>query len=67
MATILNGLKSSVNSNLANVTAEVIGSGLFMNGSAADGELSRWCCKRNMSVIGQKAQDISRLPINMVM
>ena len=45
MATILNGLKTAVNSNLANVTAEVIGSGLFMNGSAADGVTFRWCCK----------------------
>ena len=63
MATILNGLKSSVNSNLANVTAEVIGSGLFMNGSAADGvNFLGGAVNENMSVIGQKAQDISRLP-----
>ena len=63
MATILNGLKSAVNSNLANVTAEVIGSGLFMNGSAADGvNFLGGAVNENMSVIGQKAQDISRLP-----
>ena len=63
MATILNGLESSVNSNLANVTAEVIGSGLFMNGSAADGvNFLGGAVNENMSVIGQKAQDISRLP-----
>jgi len=63
MATILNGLASSVNSNLANVTAEVIGSGLFMNGSAADGvNFLGGAVNENMSVIGQKAQDISRLP-----
>jgi len=63
MATILNGLKSSVNSSLANVTAEVIGSGLFMNGSAADGvNFLGGAVNENMSVIGQKAQDISRLP-----
>ena len=63
MATILNGLKSSVNTSLANVTAEVIGSGLFMNGSAADGvNFLGGAVNENMSVIGQKAQDISRLP-----
>ena len=63
MATILNGLKTSVNSNLPNVTAEVIGSGLFMNGSAADGvNFLGGAVNENMSVIGQKAQDISRLP-----
>jgi len=63
MATILNGLKTAVNSNLTNVTAEVIGSGLFMNGSAADGvNFLGGAVNENMSVIGQKAQDISRLP-----
>jgi len=63
MATILNGLKSSVNSNLANVTSEVIGSGLFMHGSAADSvNFLGGAVNENMSVIGQKAQDISRLP-----
>jgi len=63
MATILNGLKSSVNSSLANVTSDVIGSGLFMYGSAADGvNFLGGAVNENMSVIGQKAQDISRLP-----
>ena len=63
MATILNGLKTSVNSSLANVTAEVIGSGLFMNGSAADGvNFLGGAVNENMSVIGQRAQDITRLP-----
>ena len=63
MATILNGLKTAVNSNLANVTAEVIGSGLFLNGTAADGvNFLGGAVNENMSVIGQKAQDISRLP-----
>ena len=63
MATILNGLKTSVNSNLTNVTAEVIGSGLFLYGSAADGvNFLGGAVNENMSVIGQKAQDISRLP-----
>ena len=63
MATILNGLKSAVNSDLSNVTAEVIGSGLFMHGSAASGvNFLGGAVNENMSVIGQKAQDISRLP-----
>ena len=63
MATILNGLSSSVNSNVSNVTSEVIGSGLFMHGSAADGvNFLGGAVNENMSVIGQKAQDISKLP-----
>ena len=63
MATILNGLKSSVNSDLSNVTAEVIGSGLFLHGSAASGvNFLGGAVNENMSVIGQKAQDVSRLP-----
>ena len=63
MATILNGLESSVNSNLANVTAEVIGSGLYMHGSSASSvNFLGGAVNENMSVIGQKAQDISRLP-----
>jgi len=63
MATILQGLKTSVNSYLANVTGEVIGSGLFLYGSAADGvNFLGGAVNENMSVIGQKAQDISRLP-----
>jgi len=63
MATILNGLTSAVNSDLANVTAEVIGSGLFMYGSSASSvNFLGGAVNENMSVIGQKAQDIARLP-----
>jgi len=63
MASILQGLKTSVNSSLSNVTGEVIGSGLFLYGSAADGvNFLGGAVNENMSVIGQKAQDISRLP-----
>ena len=63
MATILNGLKSSVNSSLTNVTAEVVGSGLYMHGSAASGvNFLGGAVNENMSVIGQRAQDITRLP-----
>ena len=63
MLSILNGLKTAVNSSLPNVTAEVIGSGLFLNGTAADSvNFLGGAVNENMSVIGQKAQDISRLP-----
>ena len=63
MATILNGLKTAVNSNLSNVTAEVIGSGVFLYGSSASSvNFLGGAVNENMSVIGQKAQDISRLP-----
>jgi hypothetical protein len=63
MLSILNGIKTAVNSSLANVTAEVIGSGLFLNGTAADSvNFLGGAVNENMSVIGQKAQDISRLP-----
>ena len=63
MLSILNGLKTAVNSSLANVTAEVIGSGLFLNGTAADGvNFLGGAVNENMSVIGQRAQDITRLP-----
>ena len=63
MASILNGLASAVNSSLANVDAEVIGSGLYLDGTAADGvNFLGGAVNENMSVIGQKAQDITRLP-----
>ena len=63
MAGILKGLASSVNTNVSNVSAEVIGSGLFLNGTGADGvSFLGGAVNENMSVIGQKAQDISRLP-----
>jgi len=63
MASILNGLATAVNSSLANVNAEVIGSGLYLDGTAADGvNFLGGAVNENMSVIGQKAQDITRLP-----
>ena len=63
MQTILNGLSSSVNSSLSNVTAEIIGSGLFLHGNNAPSvNFLGGAVNENMSVIGQKAQDISRLP-----
>jgi len=65
MATILNGLKTSIDSNFtdAQLDGEVIGSGLFLKGTLADGvNFLGGAVNENMSVIGQKAQDISRLP-----
>ena len=63
MATILNGLASSVNTEVSNVTAEVIGSGLYLTGTSADSvNFLGGAVNENMSVIGQKAQDITRLP-----
>ena len=63
MQTILTELKNSVNSSLSNVTAEVIGSGLFLHGSSAlNVNFLGGAVNENMSVIGQKAQDVSRLP-----
>jgi hypothetical protein len=63
MGTILNGLATSVNNNLSNVTSEVVGSGLFLKGSkAASVNFLGGAVNENMSVISQKAQDISRLP-----
>ncbi len=63
MSTILQGLKTSVNSDLSNVTAEVIGSGLYLHGSSAPSvNFLGGAVNENMSVIGQKAQDITRLP-----
>ena len=63
MLTILTKLKESVNANLVDVTAEVIGSGLFLHGdNASSVNFLGGVVNENMSVIGQKAQDISRLP-----
>ena len=65
MATILRGLKDSIDSNFTNaqLEGEVIGSGLYLTGTLADGvNFLGGSVNENMSVIGQKAQDISRLP-----
>jgi len=63
MASILSGLASAVNSSLSGVDAEVIGSGLYLDGISADSvNFLGGAVNENMSVIGQKAQDISRLP-----
>ena len=70
MATILGELTTKVdadlfdsNGNTGNFTSEVIGSGLFIKGAEAGGiNFLGGAVNENMSVIGQRAQDISRLP-----
>ena len=63
MVTILKNLYDQVNSNLANVTAEVIGSGLYLHGTAAPTvNFLGGAVNEAMNVIGNTAQDVSRLP-----
>jgi len=63
MATIIQALFTKINSNLANVTAEVIGSGLYLYGSAAPTvNFLGGAVNEMMNVIGNTAQDVSRLP-----
>ena len=63
MATILEALFSQVNSNLQNVTAEVVGSGLYLHGSSAPTvSFLGGAVNESMNIIGNTAQDISKLP-----
>ena len=63
MATIIQALFASINSNLANVTAEVIGSGMYLYGSAAPTvNFLGGAVNEMMNIIGNTAQDVSRLP-----
>ena len=63
MATIIQALFTSVNSSLANVTAEVIGSGMYLHGSAAPTvNFLGGAVNEMMNIIGNTAQDVSRLP-----
>ena len=63
MATILKSLNDKINSDLANVTSEVIGSGLFLYGTDAPNvNFLGGAVNENMNVIGNTAQDVSRLP-----
>ena len=63
MVKILQKLYSSVNANLSNVTAEVIGSGLYLYGSAAPTvNFLGGAVNEAMNVIGNTAQDVSKLP-----
>ena len=63
MANILQKLFTAVNSSLANVTAEVIGSGLYLYGTAAPTvNFLGGAVNEQMNIIGNTAQDVSRLP-----
>ena len=63
MAKIIKALHDSVNANLANVTAEVIGSGMYLYGSAAPTvNFLGGAVNEQMNVIGNTAQDVARLP-----
>ena len=63
MATILKSLNDKINSDLSNVTSEVIGSGLYLHGTSAPSvNFLGGAVNENMNVIGNTAQDVSRLP-----
>ena len=63
MSKVVKALHDSINSNLANVTAEVIGSGMYLHGSAAPTvNFLGGAVNENMNIIGNTAQDVSRLP-----
>jgi len=63
MANILQKLFTAVNASLTNVTAEVIGSGLYLYGSAAPTvNFLGGAVNEQMNIIGNTAQDVSRLP-----
>ena len=63
MSKIIQALHSQINSNLANVTSEVIGSGLYLHGtSAPEVNFLGGAVNENMNIIGNTAQDVSRLP-----
>ena len=63
MATILQKIHTSINANLSNVTSEIIGSGLYLYGSAAPTvNFLGGAVNENMNIIGNTAQDVSRLP-----
>ena len=63
MVNILQKLFASVNSNLSNVTAEVIGSGLYLYGDDAPTvNFLGGAVNEQMNIIGNTAQDVSRLP-----
>jgi len=63
MAKILRNLETTVNSSLSSVTAQVVGSGLFLYGSSAPTvNFLGGAVNEAMSVIGNTAQDVSKLP-----
>ena len=63
MTKIIRNLFVSVNSSLSNVTAEMIGSGLYLYGSAAPTvNFLGGAVSEQITVLGNTAQDVSRLP-----
>ena len=63
MVNILKSLFDSVNNNLANVTAELIGNGLYLYGTAAPTvNFLGGAVNEAMNIIGNTSQDISKLP-----
>ena len=63
MATIIKGLHDQINSNLTNVTSEIIGSGMYLYGSAAPTvNFLGGAVNEGMTIMGNTAQDVSRLP-----
>jgi len=63
MTKIIKALFDQVNSNLSNVTAEVIGSGMYLHGSAAPTvNFLGGAVNEQMNIIGNTAQDVARLP-----
>ena len=63
MAAILKALNDAVNANVTNVTSEVIGNGLYLYGSAAPTvNFLGGAVNEAMNIVGNTAQDVSRLP-----
>ena len=63
MAKILRDLKASVNSKLDNVTATVIGNGLYLEGSGAPTtNFLGGAINENMTIFGNTISDVSKLP-----
>ncbi|ADP00167.1 tail tube protein B [Cyanophage NATL2A-133] len=63
MTNLISALHASINSSLNNVTSEVIGSGMYLYGSAAPTvNFLGGAVNENMNIIGNTAQDVSRLP-----
>mgnify|MGYP003134824149 CR=1 FL=1 len=63
MTKILRNLSNSINTNLSNVSAYVIGSGMYLFGDdASKVNFLGGAVNEAMSVIGKTAQDVSRLP-----
>ena len=63
MTKILQGLEKAIDDDLENVGAQLIGSGLYLNGTAAPTvNFLGGAVNEQMNVIGNTTQDISKLP-----